>query len=112
MEEQKKCPGCERSCELSEPRCGRGKEYAKTGVLPQGPEKKGHPNRLRFEKKEQQLIMKYLHHAVGIADNGGLTQEMTGKMFEVLTEEETTELMKLLEKLSDHWISMAPERRG
>lgn len=79
--------------------------------IPESPSK-GHPGRLTFEKKEQQLIMKYLHHAVGAVDHGGITQEMTGKMFDVLTEEETATLLQLLEKLSDHWISMAPERPG
>ena len=107
-EKEKNCPGCSRNCELSNPHCERGKEYARTGVLPEMP-KGSHHGRLHFEKKDQQMIMKYLHHAVGIADHGGFTQETTGKMFEVLTEEETRTLSQLLEKLSDHWISIAPE---
>lgn len=100
-----KCPICPRNCDLTNPHCPRGKAYAETGNVP---EKKEHPkNRLSFEKKEQQLIMKYLHHAVRVADSGRLKQNMTVQMFEVLSEEETLCLMELLEKLSDHWIDMA-----
>jgi hypothetical protein len=70
----------------------------------------GNAPRLQFEKKEQQLVMKYLHHAVGAADRGGFTQDMTGEMFSVLTDEETAQLANLLEKLSDHWMQTAPEK--
>ena len=109
METTKNCPGCSRNCELSAPHCERGVEFAKTGVLP---EKHGHGSmgHLQFEKKEQQLVMKYLHHAVGVADNGGIAQENAADMFSVLTEEETIQLAGLLEKLSDHWIEMAPNK--
>lgn len=34
MNEKKICPGCERHCDLSAPACGKGREFAKTGVLP------------------------------------------------------------------------------
>ena len=108
-EKVKNCPGCSRNCELSAPHCERGKEFARTGVMPELPEH-AHRGHLHFEKKEQQLIMKYLHHAVGAADGGGFTQEMTGQMFDVLTEKETAELARLLEKLSDHWMETAPEK--
>ena len=33
--EERKCPGCRQSCSLEEPRCARGEEFARTGVLPQ-----------------------------------------------------------------------------
>lgn len=33
MEEKKYCPCCGRHCDLSEPHCGRGEEYAKTGKV-------------------------------------------------------------------------------
>ncbi|MGN1002837.1 MAG: hypothetical protein ACI4PC_08710 [Oscillospiraceae bacterium] len=113
MEENKKiCPGCPRGCDLSAPSCPRGEEYAKTGRLPQGHERGGHPGghpgRLSFEKREQQLVMKYLHHAVGAADQGGISQAQASEMFSVLTEEETAQLAALLEKLSDHWMKLAP----
>lgn len=29
------CPGCDRHCDLSDPHCHRGREYAQTGVLPE-----------------------------------------------------------------------------
>lgn len=54
--------------------------------------------------------MKYLHHAIGAADRGGITQEQVNEMFSVLTEEETVQLAELLEKLSDHWMKIAPNK--
>lgn len=36
MIEKDTCPGCGRHCDLTNPACGRGKEFAVTGVLPQG----------------------------------------------------------------------------
>lgn len=116
-EKTKNCPICPRGCDLTEPHCERGAEYAKTGKLPQecghghghehGHE---HLSRLIFEEKEQQLVMKYLHHATGAADRGGITQEQADEMFSVLTKEETVYLAELLEKLSDHWMKMAPNK--
>ena len=110
MEEKtRKCPGCPRECDLSAPHCIRGETYAKTGRLPESGQHP-HPGRLRFEQKDQQLVMKYLHHAVGAADRGGFTQDMADGMFSVLTAEETALLATLLEKLSDHWMSLAPNK--
>lgn len=114
-ENTKKCPICPKECDLSDPHCGRGEEYAKTGKLPDQEHGKGEhgkgehgPKRLRFENKEEQLVMKYLHHAVGVADRGGITQEQAGEMFSVLTTEETKKLAEMLEKISEHWMKMAP----
>lgn len=110
-ENTKKCPICPRNCDLSAPHCGRGAEYARTGNLPREEKQEHrHPRRLQFETREQQLIMKYLHHATGAADHGGLTQEDTKEMFAVLTKEETAQLAALLEKLSDHWMALAPNK--
>lgn len=106
-ENKKTCPICPRECDLSSPHCERGAEYAKTGKLPQEPDH-GRAPRLRFDKKEQQLVMKYLHHAVGAADRGGISQEQAGEMFSVLTDAETAHLAELLEKLADHWMKIAP----
>lgn len=111
-EKLKNCPGCPRGCELSAPHCERGEVYAKTGKLPEGQEHRhshGAVQRLHFEKREELLIMKYLHHAVGVADHGGITQEMAEEMFSVLTEEETVRLAEMLERLSDHWVRLAPK---
>lgn len=110
MNEIKNCPICSRGCYLTSPHCGRGEEFAKTGILPQQERKHSHGHRLQFEKKEQQLVMKYMHHAVAVADHGGMTQENASEMFSVLTEEEVIQLAKLLEKLSDHWVEIAPEK--
>lgn len=103
---EKTCPICPRNCDLTNPHCPRGKQYAKTGIIPDHHENK----RLSFEKKEQQLIMKYLHHATRVVDSGRLDQAITTQMFDVLSEEETLELMKLLERLSDYWIELANKK--
>ena len=108
MGNETKCPCCPRGCDLSQPGCHRGEEYARTGVIPEGhghghgPH--GHPARLQFEKPEQRMVMKYLHHAVR-ADQG-LTQEQTGEMFAVMSEEEIKTLAALLEKLAHHWAAL------
>lgn len=112
-ESMKKCPICPRGCDLDSPHCKRGEDYAKTGKRPQHQEHgKGHGPRLQFEKREEQMVMKYLHHAVGVADRGGIRQEQTEEMFSVLTLEETKLLAELLERLSDHWIELAPNKPG
>lgn len=108
-ENTKKCPICPRECDLSAPHCERGAEYVRTGKIPPKQEGKG-TQRLQFEKKEEQLVMKYLHHAVGVADRGGITQEQAEAMFSVLTENETKQLAEMLERLSDHWMKMAPDK--
>ncbi|MGM9942353.1 MAG: hypothetical protein ACI32N_10265 [Bulleidia sp.] len=103
------CPVCPRHCDLNDPHCDRGRTYAQTGRMP---EEKGHGHgaRLQFDNPDQQLIMKYLHHAVNAADRGGFTQDMAGSMFEVLSDEETVTLKNLLEKLSDNWMKKAPQK--
>lgn len=35
MSEKNICPGCGRHCDLSEPHCGRGEEYRRTGKMPE-----------------------------------------------------------------------------
>lgn len=105
------CPICSRECSLSAPHCPRGEEYSKTGKIPVSNEHShSKKQRLQFDSKEQQLVMKYLHHAVGAADNGGITQEHADEMFSVLTGEEISQLAGLLEKLSDHWMEIAPNK--
>jgi hypothetical protein len=114
-----KCPICPRGCDLSAPNCGRGENYAKTGELPteQGEghghehgHEHGRPQFIKFEKQEQQHVMKYLHHAVAAVDRGGITQEQASEMFTVITEEETSKLAELLEKLANHWMKIAPQK--
>lgn len=108
------CPVCPRHCNLNNPHCDRGRAYTQTGKLPEKKEHghnqvHGHGARLQFDNPDQQLIMKYLHHAVNAADRGGFTQEMAESMFEVLSDEETAVLKNLLEKLSDDWMRKAPQ---
>lgn len=105
------CPICPRGCDLASPHCSRGEEFLRTGEIPAGNEHSHHDHhKLQFDRREQQLIMKYLHHAVGAADNGGITQKQANEMFSVLTDEETSQLAVLLEKLSDHWMKIAPDK--
>lgn len=47
MEEKNVCPGCEKHCDLSAPSCGRGREFARTGVLPEHNHKEGHHHSMR-----------------------------------------------------------------
>lgn len=47
MEEKNVCPGCEKHCDLSAPSCGRGREFARTGVLPEHDHKEGHHHSMR-----------------------------------------------------------------
>lgn len=35
MSENNICPGCGKHCDLSEPHCGRGEEYNRTGIMPE-----------------------------------------------------------------------------
>lgn len=110
-EKQKQCPMCPRGCDLSAPHCGRGEEYARTGKAVDIHEHgRSGKERLHFEKKEQQLIMKYLHHAVNAVDRGSFTQDDIPMMFSTLTDEETIQLASLLEKLSDDWMGKAPQK--
>lgn len=106
-ENSKKCPICPRGCDLSNPHCNRGVEYAQTGIVSQ---KHGHSTRLHFENKDQQLIMKYLHHAINVVDYGGITQQQANDMFTILTEEDTLYLANLLKTLTEHWMTMAPHK--
>ncbi len=109
-ENMKKCPICPRGCELTAPHCRRGEDYAKTGKMTENGVDVPRSGRLQFEHRNQQLVMKYLHHAAGIAGRGGFTQEMTGELFSVFTEEETDVLAALLQKLSGHWMNIVPEK--
>lgn len=46
MSENLICPGCGRHCDLSEPHCGRGEEYRRTGIIP-GQQENGHFHEIR-----------------------------------------------------------------
>lgn len=99
------CPICPRHCDLSHPHCPRGQKYKETGMIPERP--KHHKHHLQFDKREYQLIMKYLHHAVRVVDSGDISQEVTDEMFTVFSSQEVEQLVDLLEKLSDHWMELA-----
>ena len=42
MEEIKRCPCCGRHCDLSDPHCDRGREYLRTGKIPERSHGEGH----------------------------------------------------------------------
>lgn len=114
-----KCIMCPRGCDLSNPSCSRGVNYAKSlglDVQSEAAQTSGHDhqksghNFLRFSDENKQRVMKYLHHAVRAADEWGLGQEQAEQMFEVLDEKETEQLADLLEKLSNHWMHIAPNK--
>ena len=48
MTEKKICPGCGRHCDLSTPHCGKGREFAKTGVLPERKHSEEHHHGMRM----------------------------------------------------------------
>ena len=45
MDNKELCPCCGRHCDLSEPNCERGKEYLRTGVIPEHHHGKGRPSK-------------------------------------------------------------------
>lgn len=48
MSEKNICPGCGRHCDLSDPHCGRGEEYRRTGKMPEQQHGKGHHQEMRM----------------------------------------------------------------
>lgn len=49
----KYCPCCGRHCDLSAPHCGRGEEYARTGVIPEG---HGHEHHSDIPRERQERV--------------------------------------------------------
>ena len=92
---ENKCPICPRHCDLSNPHCPRGQEYAKTGIMAH--------KRLEFDSHDQAMVMKYIHHAVREIDHGQLTQDDAHILFNFLSDHEVKQLGDLLKKISDYW---------
>lgn len=51
MSENNYCPCCGRHCDLSDPHCGRGEEYARTGVIPERGNEHSHEHDHKHEHK-------------------------------------------------------------
>jgi len=75
-ETTKYCPCCGRHCDLSAPHCGRGEEYARTGVIPRGhgqqdheyiPRERGERGEKHFDREphERESHGKKGHHPRG-----------------------------------------------
>lgn len=89
--ENKICPGCGRHCDLSAPRCGRGRTYAETGVLPEHRPEEGEHHHHRERSADERLMgslrdlghrMRFMHEGKGgqmrilviLKEAGGMTQ--------------------------------------
>lgn len=50
------CPCCPKGCDLSNPRCGRGEEYLRTGVIPEKGDRNHHHEERRYSGYEEMNI--------------------------------------------------------
>ena len=90
MSEKNVCPGCGRHCDLSEPHCGRGEEYCRTGkILEQGQKKEychGKMPNQRQEKGHRQEIRMAHYRATDINDRLIINLRDLGHMMRFLYE--------------------------
>ncbi len=104
MSEKKLCPCCGRHCDLSEPHCGRGKEYARTGVIPQHEHSHGRPQSIirsenyKSMSSDNKLIMNLrdLGHMLRFLFEGKGSQK---RILILLNESGTVTQRELTEKL-------------
>lgn len=115
------CPCCNRHCYLDEPRCERGEEYAKTGVIPPrkpkpegGQGKKPHTEMKKiYRSLDQDSKLVWMLRRMGNTtdnlawdaqsepDEG--SREKNSELFACLREEDKKDLLMLLEKVSHSW---------
>ena len=94
------CPGCGSHCYLDEPQCGRGAEYAKTGVMPPRKPKLDENGNIRKppEKKLKYLALsrdeKITHNLRMIAERD------SASLLACLREDDRNDLLMLLEKVA------------
>lgn len=62
MAEKNICPGCGRHCDLSEPHCGRGEEYRRTGQMPERQQGEGHRQEMQEEERQHWHEMRMAHY--------------------------------------------------
>lgn len=120
------CPCCGKGCDLANPRCSRGEEYARTGVIPPKKERHHDGNYPRKEDSTAEKIATLLrrlghryHHAFGgrssqnrvlalLAQPGHMTQrELTEALG--IQPGSASELLQKLEKKG--WICRTPNEK-
>ena len=113
------CPGCGKRCSLDEPKCGRGIEFARTGVLPERKPREegerhshgGHRGRRHAERMESyralpqdgriaQCILDIAQEILSRKDGGENAEDTQhGGLFTCLREDERDALLLALEKI-------------
>ncbi|MDE5908027.1 MAG: MarR family transcriptional regulator [Lachnospiraceae bacterium] len=102
MSEKNICPGCGRHCDLSEPHCGRGEEYRRTGKMPEQQRKK-HDLKMRMahyhaaDINDKLIInLRDLNHMMRLLYEGKASQR---RILIILNESETITQRDLTERL-------------
>ena len=82
------CPGCPHHCYLDQARCGRGEEYAATGILPP---RKPRPAGEQGDRKPNERRQQYR-----ALDQGGTRVWSVRELAEMLNEHEGSEVFSCL----------------
>ena len=103
MTEKEICPGCERHCDLSTPACGKGREFARTGVLPKCKHNDEHnramrmPRYLSADMNEKLIInIRDIGHMMRMQYDGRASQK---RILIILRESGTLTQKELTERL-------------
>lgn len=103
MSEKKICPGCGRHCDLSEPHCGRGEEYRRTGEMPMQHYGKRQDHEMRTahyhaaDMNDKLIInLRDLNHKMRLLYEGKASQK---RILMILNESETITQRDLTERL-------------
>ena len=101
---KKLCPGCGRHCDLSTPHCDKGREFAKTGVLPEYNHKKEEHHGMRMlhyhsEDINDKLIinLRNINHMMRMQYEGKSSQK---RILIILNESGTLTQKELTERLN------------
>lgn len=103
MREKEICPGCERHCNLITPACGKGKEFARTGVLPECGHNEEHrrtmciPHYFSADMNEKLIInLRDISHMMRMQYEGKTSQK---RILIILNESGTLTQKELTERL-------------
>jgi len=103
MPEENICPGCGHHCDLNEPYCGRGKEYRRTGEMPEKRHWKEQRDRMRMahchaaDMNDKLIINLWnLGHMMRFLYEGKASQK---RILIILSETETVTQRDLTERL-------------
>lgn len=103
MKENNICPGCGKHCNLDEPHCGRGKEYRRTGKIPEKWHEKKHFHETRMahyytvDMNEKLIInLRDLNHIMRSLYEGRASQK---RILIILNEAESITQRELTERL-------------